>query len=102
MEYLSISDVRAQIDLIDSQLVKLIAKRSECVKAAASFKNDIQDVKAPDRVQQVIDKVTILAEENNLPSEIIQPIYRTMINAFIEFEIKQHELIYQADNQQHD
>ena len=98
MEYSSISDVRTQIDIIDSQLVKLIAKRSECVKAAALFKSDTQDVRAPNRVEQVISKVTVLAAESGLPSEIIQPIYRTMINAFIEFELKQHELL----NQHHD
>lgn len=99
MQFSSISEVREKIDIIDSQLVKLIAKRSECVKAAASFKKDTQDVKAPNRVQQVIDKVTAIAAQYDLSPEIIQPIYRTMINTFIEFEIKQHRQINQS---QHD
>ncbi|MDC9592413.1 chorismate mutase [Xenorhabdus sp. IM139775] len=97
MSYLSISDVRKQIDVIDSQLVKLIAQRGECVKAAAAFKKDTQDVKAPDRVQQVIDKVSILAEEYGLSQEIIQKVYRSMIDAFIDFEIKQHQFINQTE-----
>ncbi|WP_142243604.1 chorismate mutase, partial [Klebsiella pneumoniae] len=34
MEYSSITDVRNHIDQIDSELVKLIAQRAQCVKAA--------------------------------------------------------------------
>lgn len=97
MSYLSISDVRKQIDALDSQLVKLIAQRGECVKAAAAFKKNTQDVRAPDRVQQVIDKVSILAEEHGLPQEIIQKVYRSMIDAFIDFELQQHQLINQDE-----
>ncbi|MDC9580521.1 chorismate mutase [Xenorhabdus sp. PR6a] len=93
MSYLSILDVRKQIDALDSQLVKLIAQRGECVKAAATFKKNAQDVRAPDRVQQVIDKVSILAEEHGLPPEIIQKVYRSMIDAFIDFEMKQYQFI---------
>lgn len=97
MHYQSISDVRKQIDELDSQLVKLIAQRGECVKAAAAFKKDAQDVRAPDRVQQVIDKVSILAQEHGLPQEIIQKIYRSMIEAFIDFELKQHQAINHSE-----
>ena len=52
VEYTSITDVRNHIDQIDSELVKLIAQRAQCVKAAAAFKTDQASVRAPDRVQQ--------------------------------------------------
>ena len=38
VEYSSITDVRNHIDQIDSELVKLIAQRAQCVKAAAALK----------------------------------------------------------------
>ncbi|WP_437615361.1 chorismate mutase [Erwinia sp. V71] len=91
MEYASIDEIRADIDKLDAQLVQLITQRSLCVKAAAGFKKDTQAVRAPDRVQQVIDKVTAHARVTGLPEEIIEKVYRTMIDAFIDYELKQHQ-----------
>lgn len=91
MNFSSIEDVRKRIDEIDSKLVKIIAQRSECVKAAATFKVDHSAVRAPDRVQQVIDKVRKQATEAGLPEVIIEKIYRTMIGAFIDYEPEQHD-----------
>ncbi len=48
MEYSSITDVRNHIDQIDSELVKLIAQRDQCVKAAAAFKTDQASVRTSD------------------------------------------------------
>ncbi|EOI3554476.1 chorismate mutase [Cronobacter dublinensis] len=90
MNFLSIEDVRNRIDEIDSELIKIIAQRGECVKAAAAFKIDHSAVRAPDRVQQVIDKVRKQATEAGLPEVIIEKVYRTMIGAFIDYELEQH------------
>lgn len=90
MTFTSLDAVRKQIDQIDSELVSIIAQRAECVKAAAAFKTDSAAVRAPDRVQQVIDKVRVKAVETGLPGEIIEKIYRAMIDAFIEYELEQH------------
>jgi len=87
----SIEDIRNRIDEIDSELVKLIAQRSECVKAAAAFKSDHSAVRAPDRVQQVINKVRKQATEAGLPEVIIEKVYRSMIGAFIDYELEQHD-----------
>ncbi|MBP2167363.1 isochorismate pyruvate lyase [Erwinia toletana] len=90
MTFSTIEDVRSRIDQIDSELVKIIAQRAECVKAAAAFKADHLAVRAPDRVQQVIDKVREKAAEAGLPEVIIEKVYRTMTDAFIEYELEQH------------
>lgn len=95
MRFSSIEDVRNRIDQIDIELVKLIAQRSECVKAAAAFKTDHSAVRAPDRVQQVIDKVRKQATEAGVPAEIIEKIYRAMIGAFIDYELEQHNQLSQ-------
>lgn len=90
VEYTSITDVRNHIDQIDSELVKLIAQRAQCVKAAAAFKTDQESVRAPDRVQQVIVRVRERASNEGLPEVIIEKVYRSMISAFIEYELEQH------------
>lgn len=95
MNFSSIEDVRNRIDQIDSELVKIIAQRGDCVKATAAFKTDHLAVRAPDRVQQVIDKVRKQAFEAGFPEVIIEKVYRTMIDAFIDYELEQHEQLQQ-------
>ncbi|WP_343550533.1 chorismate mutase [Pantoea sp.] len=97
MTFATIEDVRNRIDQIDSELVKIIAQRAECVKAAAAFKTDHSAVRAPDRVQQVINKVRVKAAEAGLPEVIIEKIYRSMIDAFIDYELEQHERLKQGN-----
>jgi isochorismate pyruvate lyase len=87
----SIDEVRNNINNIDEQIVKLIAQRSEFVKQAAKFKKDSDDVKAPERVEEVINKVKDLAKSTSANEEVLENVYRTMINSFIKAEMKEFE-----------
>ena len=87
----SIDEVRNNINNIDEQIVKLIALRGEFVKQAAKFKKDSDDVKAPKRVEEVINKVKDLAKSTSANEEILENVYRTMINSFIKAEMKEFE-----------
>lgn len=89
----NLETVRMNIDQIDRKIVKLISERSFYVKQAARFKKTTDDVKAPARVEAVIDKVKKLAIENDIDPDLIENVYRTMINCFINLEIKEHEKI---------
>ncbi|WP_010240527.1 chorismate mutase [Clostridium arbusti] len=88
-----LNEVRENIDRIDNQIVKLIAERSYYVKQAANFKKDTEDVKAPKRVEMVIEKVCKLAENNNVNPNIVEVVYRNMINSFINLELEEHSQI---------
>jgi isochorismate pyruvate lyase len=88
-----LNEVRENIDRIDNQIVKLIAERSNYVKQAANFKKDSDDVKAPKRVEMIIEKVRGLAEENQLNPNIIEIVYRNMIKSFINMELEEHNQI---------
>ncbi|MFS2222357.1 chorismate mutase [Pantoea sp. B65] len=92
----SIEEVRNQIDRLDQQIVALIAQRSQFVRLAASFKKDENAVRAPDRVQKVIDKVRAQAAQHGLPESIAEEVYRAMINAFIAYELEQHQQLSDA------
>ncbi len=87
----SIDEVRNNINKIDAQIVKLIALRGEFVKQAAKFKKDSDDVKAPKRVEEVINKVKDLAKSAGANEEVVENIYRTMIDSFINAEMKEFE-----------
>ncbi|MBU0923337.1 chorismate mutase [bacterium] len=87
----SIDEVRTNINNIDEQIVKLIAQRGEFVKQAAKFKKDNDDVKAPKRVEEVINKVKNIAKLNGANEEVIENVYKAMIDSFIKAEMKEFE-----------
>jgi isochorismate pyruvate lyase len=87
----SIEEVRNNINNIDEQIVKLISLRGEFVKQAAKFKKDSDAVKAPKRVEEVITKVKNIATLNNANEDVVENVYRTMINSFIKLEMKEFE-----------
>jgi isochorismate pyruvate lyase len=87
----NLEQVRENIDRIDREIVKLIAERSTYVAQAAKFKNMTDDVKAPQRVEKIIEKVRNLAKEDDANPDIVENIYREMINSFINFELAEHK-----------
>ncbi|MCQ4288423.1 chorismate mutase [Pseudomonas stutzeri] len=86
----SIEDVRDNIDRIDRRIVTLLAERGSYVKRAAAFKKTTADVRAPQRVEQVIAKVKALAAELHADQTVTEQVYRAMIAGFIEAELIEH------------
>ena len=60
------------------------------MKQAARFKKTTDDVKAPQRVEQVISKVTALSQELGANPSVTEQVYRAMISGFINAELAEH------------
>jgi isochorismate pyruvate lyase len=82
----SLAEIRAQIDRLDEQIVRALAERGACVLAAAQFKPSPAEVKAPDRVEQVVAHVRALAETHGANADVVERIYRELIAAFTDAE----------------
>lgn len=89
-----LADIRLEIDEIDQQLVRLIASRGELVKEAGQVKKTAHEVEAPDRVAQVIDKVSRHALETGADVRLVETLYRQMIAGFIQLE---HQVVKKRD-----
>lgn len=89
----SLHEVRENIDRTDREIVALLAKRGAFVAQAAAFKKTTDDVRAPDRVEQVIAKVRSLACVQGADPAVVESVYRAMIAAFIDAELRQHALL---------
>jgi isochorismate pyruvate lyase len=85
----SLEEVRGQIDRIDKRMVALIAERGTYVLRAASFKKSHADVPAPARAEEVVRKAKALAEELGAHPNVVERVYREMIAAFIDAEMKE-------------
>lgn len=91
----SIEEVRQHIDLIDREVVALLARRGNLVTQAAAFKKTTDDVRAPARVEQVISKVRGMAVDAGASPEVVEQVYRAMIAAFIDEELRTHATLTQ-------
>lgn len=85
-----LSEVRQHIDRLDQEIVAALAERGHYVHQAAGFKRNEQEVKAPQRVEQVIERVRAMAEEQQAAPEVVEQVYRAMIAAFIDAEMHTH------------
>ncbi|MFN3072800.1 chorismate mutase [Acinetobacter sp. TY2] len=85
----NLEQARAKIDLIDQELIEMIATRQFYVDQAVRFKRTAEDVQSPERVQQVINKVREQAVQLHTDPDLVEKIYREMIQHFIQRELKE-------------
>jgi len=87
----SLEEVREAIDLIDNQIVELIAKRNAYIRELAKFKNSIDEIKAKDRIDDVINRMRARAIELDLSPNLINDLYIRMIDAMVDTEVAEFQ-----------
>ncbi len=83
----TLNETKENIDSVDEEIVKLIAKRNNYIKQIAHFKTSIEEVKAEDRIDDVISRVREQAISLDLSPNLINDLYIRMIDAMVESEI---------------
>lgn len=86
---ITMKEVREEIDLLDKELVLLLARRQKCIEMAALVKNDKNLIVDEERIEDVISKVTDFGESCGLTREISEPLWRKLIQLSIEHEFKE-------------
>ncbi len=80
------NEVRSQIDRIDVLLIDLIAERFSYIHRASQLKRCPEEALVAWRIEDVIVKVRRRAAEQNLPTDIIEAMWRTMMDWFVNYE----------------
>mgnify|MGYP000361039210 CR=1 FL=1 len=83
----TLQEAREEIDKLDYDIVSLIAMRNEYIKQIAHFKNSIDEIKAQDRIDDIISRVRTQAISLGLSPNLINELYLQMIDAMVESEI---------------
>jgi len=83
----SLQEVRDSIDKVDDKLVELISQRSHYISQAAAFKNSVDEVKAEDRIEEIMQRVRKKGIELNINPNMISELFKIMINEMVETEI---------------
>ncbi|MCX6052877.1 MAG: chorismate mutase [Campylobacterales bacterium] len=87
--YNSLEEVRHDIDILDTKLVDIIAERSHLIRQVAKFKNSVDEVKAEDRIEFILQKARHQAIELGLSPNLISELFTIMINEMVETEISE-------------
>ena len=85
----SLEEVRQEIDKLDDKLVDLISDRSHLIRQAAAFKNTVDEVKAEDRIEFILQKVRHAAIESGVSPNMISELFTIMIDEMVETEISE-------------
>ncbi len=83
----SLEEARDEIDKLDMRIVQLIASRNAYIKQIAHFKNSIEEIKAEDRVDDVINRARAKAIELDLSPNLINDLFVRMIDAMVDSEV---------------
>ncbi len=79
-------EVRTEIDRLDTALVTLIGERFGYVDRAWQLKDNPEEATVPWRIQLVIDRVRAKAEDEGVPPDLCEALWRQMIGWFIQYE----------------
>ena len=83
----TLEEAREKIDKVDDEIVKLIAERNNYIKQIAHFKTSVEEIKAEDRISDVISRVREQAISLGLSPNLINELYVKMIDAMVESEV---------------
>lgn len=82
----SLSEIRSQIDRLDESIAGLLGERAALVHQVARFKDSEAAVIVPERIEEIIARVRGFAARDGADQDLLEAIYRSMINIFIAFE----------------
>ena len=87
-----LTEIREAINALDGRIVELIGERQAWVERAGRLKrtHDEDAVRAPARVEAVIERVRALAAPAGASPEVVERTYRALIAAFVELELDVH------------
>jgi len=80
-------DIRTEIDKMDQDIITILGKRFEYVKAASKFKTSQTSVRAPERFNAMLEQRRIWASSQGLSPDVIEKMYRDLVNHFINEEM---------------
>ncbi|PWW45581.1 chorismate mutase [Melaminivora alkalimesophila] len=82
----SMAQVRQHIDALDDVLVPLLVERGGYMTQAARIKTEAAQVRDEARIEQIVQRVRARAAAEGGEPQVIEAIYRAMMEAYIAFE----------------
>ena len=90
----TMEQVRAAVDDLDRQIVTLLGKRFELMRAAARIKQDLADVRDEQRKAEVLRHVDERGRELGIDRALLARWYDDLVETSIEFETTEWKRIH--------
>lgn len=84
----TMAEVRAEVDVLDRELVMLLARRFDYMRAAARIKPDRDMVRDEARKAEVIANVRAEAVRLGVPEALVGEMWEQLVEASIAYELK--------------
>ena len=79
---MGLDELRAEIDQIDNQIVDLLGERLKLVQRIGELKLNRRGIKDANREEQILRRVTRLAEQRGVSPLLVERIFRIMFRYF--------------------
>lgn len=89
------SEVRAEIDALDRDIVALLADRLHFIGEAARIKASRDAVRDEPRIEDVVAKVRAAAQAAGMNPDFIEPLYRDLIERSIAHEFAAFDRLHE-------
>lgn len=77
---LKLSDVRAAVNTIDRQIIKLLGKRTEYARAAFAFKTDLKSIGQPSHRKKMFAQRKAWAQVHGADARMIQGVFQAIVD----------------------
>ena len=88
MVHKNILKVRKQLDKLDNELLDIVKKRTKLVDIVIKNKNFKKDMVDKKRIAIILKNITRKSKQRKLDIRITTKIWKSMINAFIDYEYR--------------
>ena len=85
---IKLNQLRIKLDKLDSQLLKIVKKRTEIIKKVLSLKEYKKEIIDKKRISIVLKKIRTESIKKKIDPIITRRIWKNMIWAYINFEKK--------------
>jgi len=92
----TMAEVRRAVDALDDQLVPLLVQRLGYMLQAARIKQAPEQVRDEARIAAIVERVRARAQAEGGPPEVLEAIYRALMETCIAFEQREFERLHSA------
>ncbi len=93
------TELRAEIDALDREIVALFVRRAACIDRAIELKQEVDwPARIDSRVEAVLNNVRVAANESGLDADLMDRIWRMLI----EWSIRREERVLGASGKDGD
>ncbi len=80
--------LRRKLDLLDNQLIKVLKKRFNIVQNVLKLKEKKSEIIDRKRINLILGNIKKKSKKNKIDSKITLKIWKSMINAFVQYEFR--------------